>query len=187
VRDVVGHLAAVEQYHHACFEDRVAAIIEQGLAAGLTSLDDFNQAGVDERADRPASDVVAEFVTADARTRRLFRERDGGTMDSAAGPYPVRWQAFHVATELATHADDIGVPVDDAEAGGRLAWRVAFSRFALTERRPDAEVEAALGGTRVVVDGVELMVDDRTLVAGLCDRLGDEASPEVLAALSAPA
>ena len=38
VRDVVAHLAATERYHAACFDGRVATIIEEGMAAGLTSL-----------------------------------------------------------------------------------------------------------------------------------------------------
>jgi hypothetical protein len=27
-------------------------------------------------------------------------------VDTSVGDYPCRWQAFHVAAELATHADD---------------------------------------------------------------------------------
>ena len=125
----------------------------------MTSLDDFNHAGVFERAGRPPADVVAEFAAGDAETRRRLRERDGGEMDSSVGPYPVRWQAFHIATELATHADDIGVPVPEDEAADRLAWRTAFSRFALSERRPGAVIEAAPGGTRVQVDDLDVVVD----------------------------
>ena len=34
------------------------------------------------------------------------------------GAYPARWQAFHLAFELATHADDVGVPVTDGRGGG---------------------------------------------------------------------
>ena len=36
-------------------------------------------------------------------------------MDSSIGDYPGRWQAFHVAAELASHADDVGVPVTHGE------------------------------------------------------------------------
>jgi uncharacterized protein (TIGR03083 family) len=186
VRDVAGHLAGVEQYHHACFDGRVAEVIEAGIAAGMTGLDDFNQAGVDERADRSASEVVADFVASDVETRRLFRERDGGDMDTAVGAYPARWQAFHVATELATHADDIGAPVTEAEAADRLAWRVAFSRFALTEQRPGAATESVDGGTRVVVDDLDVVVDDDILVAALAGRLGDDVEPDIRNALTAP-
>ena len=186
VRDVVAHLAGTERYHAACFDGRVAAVIEEGMAAGLTSLAEFNQAGVDERADLAAAEVVEEFVTADAENRRRFRERDGGEMDSSIGAYPVRWQAFHVASELATHADDIGVPVIADEAADRLAWRVAFSRFALTERRPGVVVEAAPEGTRVVADEGEVVVDDGTFVAGLADRLDDDAALQDRLAVAPP-
>ena len=184
VGDVAAHLAAVEAYHHACLDGRVAAMIEEGIAAGMTSLDDFNQAGVDERSGRAPAEVIAEFVAGDAETRRRLRERDGGEMDSSVGAYPVRWQAFHIATELATHADDIGVPVADADAADRLAWRAAFSRFALSERRPGAVIEAVPGGTRVQVDDVDVVVDDETLVAAMVDRLSGDVAPEVRAALS---
>jgi len=183
VGDVAAHLAAVEQYHHACLDGRVAELIQSGLEAGMTSLDDFNQAGVDERAGRPPAEIVSEFAEADAETRRRLRERDGGEMDTSVGAYPVRWQAFHIATELATHGDDIGVPVAEDEAADRLAWRTAFSRFALSERRPAASIEAVPGGTQVQVDNVDVVVDDETLVAGLVDRLPDDVDPAVRRAL----
>lgn len=185
VRDVVGHLVAVEDYHRACLDGRVAELIEAGLAAGLTSLDEFNKAGVDERADRSTAQVVAAFVEANATSRRGFRDRDGGEVDTAVGPYPARWQAFHVADELATHADDIGVPVTDEQAAARRAWRAGFSRFSLSEKRPSAEVTATAEGTRVVDDGVDLVVDDDTLIEGVAGRLGPDADPEVVAALGA--
>lgn len=185
VRDVVAHLAGVEQYHHACLDGRVKAFVEEAMATGMTSLDEFNQAGVDERADRAPAEVVAEWATGDAETRRRFREGDGGDIDSMVGPYPLRWQAFHVATELATHADDMAMPIAGDEAADRLAWRTAFSRFALTEKNPGATVEAVPGGTRVAVGDVDVVVDDETLVAGLVDRLDDDDDPAVRAALSA--
>ncbi len=185
VRDVVAHLAAVEHYHHACLDGAVQQYIADGMAAGHTSLDEFNQAGVDERAETPIREVVAEWAAGDAETRRRLRERDGGDMDSSVGPYPVRWQAFHVATELATHADDMGLPVDAGEVADRLAWRAAFSRFALTEKDPTATVEAAEGGTHVVVGELDAVVDDETLVEGLVDRLGDAVDPDLRGALSA--
>lgn len=187
VGEVAAHLAAVEQYHHACLDGRVKAFVEDAMATGMSTLDEFNQAGVDERAGRPPADVVAEWAAADAVTRRRFREGDGGEIDSMVGPYPLRWQAFHVAAELATHADDIAMPVGADEAADRLAWRVAFSRFALTEKDAGATVEAAPGGgTRVVAGGVDVTVDDETLVAALAERLGDDVDPAVRAAVAEP-
>ena len=55
--------------------------------------------------------------------REAFRARDGGNVDSSVGDYPARWQAFHLAFELATHADDVEVPVTGGGCGG--AHRVA--------------------------------------------------------------
>lgn len=185
VRDVVAHLAAVEHYHHACLDGRVQQYIEAGMAQGHTSLDEFNQAGIDERSGKAPHELVAEWADGDAETRRRLRERDGDDIDSSVGPYPLRWQAFHVAAELATHADDIALPVTPDEAADRLAWRTAFSRFALTEKDASAVVEPTEAGTRVVIGGTEVVVDDPTLVAGLVDRLDDEVDPAVRAALSA--
>lgn len=185
VRDVVAHLAATEEYHHACLDGQVQQFIADGLAAGYTSLDDFNQGGIDAWRDMPIAELVDEWAVADAETRRRLREGDGGDIDSTVGPYPLRWQAFHVAMELATHADDIALPVTPDEAADRLAWRAAFSRFALTEKDPAATVEAADGGTHVVVGGFDAVVDDETLIAGVAGRLGDDADPALRDALAA--
>lgn len=185
VRDVLAHFVAVEDYHHACLDGRVQQYIETGMAAGHTSLDEFNQAGVDAHAGTAPHELAAAWAAADAETRRGFRERDGGEIDSSVGPYPARWQAFHVATELATHADDMGRPVGPEEAADRLAWRAAFSRFALTEKDGDATVEAVEGGTHVVTVGTDVVVDDATLVEGLVGRLPDDADPAVRSALAA--
>lgn len=185
VRDVLAHLVAVEDYHHACLDGRVQQYIEEGMAAGFTSLDEFNQAGVDAHAGTPPQELTAAWAAADAETRRGFRERDGGDVDSSVGSYPARWQAFHVATELATHADDMGRPVAPEEAADRLAWRAAFSRFALTEKDGDATVEAVAEGTHVVTRGADVVVDDATLIEGLVGRLPDDADPAVRSALAA--
>jgi len=185
-RDLAAHLAAVEDYHHACLDDRVVAFIEEGMASGVASLDDFNQLGVQRRADRPAAEVVAEWREADADTRRRMRARDGEEMGSSIGPYPVRWQAFHVASELATHADDLGVPVTPDEAAGRVAWRARFSRFSLPESKPGVEVTPVAGGTRVRIDDVDEVLDDEPFVEAVAGRLTDDAgvSAELRAALS---
>lgn len=81
-----------------------------------------------------------------------------------AGPYPVRWQAFHIADELATHADDLGVPVPDDEVAARRVWRAAFARFALHESHPDVAPQVVAGGTGVTVGGQVVVVDDASLI-----------------------
>lgn len=96
-------------------------------------------------------------------------------MDTSAGDYPCRWQAFHVAAELATHADDIGVPVTHDEHGQRTAWRARYSRFALAEARPRLEIRHA-GGRTTVTDGpAAAEIDDEDLVEAVMGRL-DQAS-----------
>jgi uncharacterized protein (TIGR03083 family) len=174
-RDLLGHLASAEEYHHACFDDELGAFFEKLLSAGATDLHAMNDLGVRERADRSPSEILAEWREADERTRRLFRERGDGEMSTSVGPYPARWQAFHVASELATHADDIGVPVPPVENEARLDWRTRFSRFSLTESRPELSAVAVEGGTKVVGEGVEVVLDDPTFVAAVAGRLPREA------------
>lgn len=153
-RQLAAHLAATEEYHHACLDDALGELFGRFAAAGATDLHSVNDLGVRARADRSAGEVVDEWVAADAETRRRMRERDGGTMGSSVGRYPVRWQAFHVASELATHADDLGVPVAGDEAGDRLAWRARFSRFSLAEGKGDVDVDLSAVPDDVLVEGV---------------------------------
>ena len=136
VRDVVAHLAASETYHRACLDGEVGALFEDMAAKGMNSVDDFNAfgiAGFDGVAD---DEVLRQFVADDDDTRRRFRERDDGDVDTSVGLYPARWQAFHLAGELATHADDIFVTVSAAEAEARRDWRRAI--LALRTARGEA-------------------------------------------------
>ena len=102
------------------------------------------------------------------------------------GPYPVDWQAWHLASELATHADDIGVPIDPADVARRTDWRARFSRFALAETKPDVAVTAGDGGTTVTVGDRIVVLDDESLVAAVSARTTPVAyDDEVLAGLRA--
>jgi uncharacterized protein (TIGR03083 family) len=174
-RQLLNHLAHAEEYHHACFQDRLGPFFETLVAAGATDLHGFNELGLKAREGRPPSEVLAEWREADAWTRRAFRERGAAEMATSVGLYPARWQAFHVASELATHADDLGVPVSVTEAASRLRWRARFSRFALMEAKPGVVAESA-GGDVTAIDGpLQLAVDDATFVAAVAGRLGPEA------------
>lgn len=86
------------------------------------------------------------------------------------GPYPARLQALHIASELATHADDAGVPVEPAEAADRLAWRAAVSRFALAEADRPVSVEAHDGDNRVRAGDEEVVLSDADLVEAVAAR-----------------
>jgi uncharacterized protein (TIGR03083 family) len=176
VRDVLAHLLSAEDYHAACFAGAVADFIGAMVARGATDLTAFNEMGIADLADRAPSELLGTWRTRNAETRRGFRQRGDGTMDTSIGAYPARWQAFHVASELATHADDIFVPEDDDDRAARTAWRAPFSRFALIEAKPDLTVDTpAPGRTRVRAAGFDLELDDVTLVAAVAGRTDDPA------------
>lgn len=173
VRDVLGHLAAAEEYHHACVDGTVAALITQYFERGAADVDAFNVLGIADRAVMPPDEVLDEWTTANAESRRRFRERGDGTVDTSVGDYPCRWQAFHVASELATHADDVWMPVADGERDDRRAWRAHFSRFALAEAKPNLAIEVVDGRT-VVSDGTtKVDLDDDELCEAVAARLDD--------------
>jgi uncharacterized protein (TIGR03083 family) len=174
VKDLLAHLAGSEEYNHACLDDAIPALFERLGKLGAADMDSFNQVGVEERADRSPEEVLAEWREACARTRRDLRARDGGDLSTSVGPYPVRWQAFHLASELATHADDISVPVTPQEAEARTAWRRQFARFVLTEMKPDVELRPSDAGTHVAAEGAQAVLSDDDLVAATNGRLGED-------------
>lgn len=168
--DLVAHLAGSEQYNHACLDDRIGELMGRAAEAGVTDVDSFNRWTVDQRRDADHDAVVHEWREALGRTIRDLADRDGGDIPTMVGPYPARWQGFHLAAELATHADDLGV--GDGPAG-RLRWRAHATRFFLAESHPELAVEAHDGGTTVSVGDVRATLDDATLVAAANRRLRD--------------
>lgn len=96
-------------------------------------------------------------------------------MDTSVGDYPSRWQAFHVAAELATHGDDIGMPVTHDDHGERTTWRARYSRFALAEAKPQLQIRQA-GPRTAVTDGSSTVeLNDHELIEAVTGRL-DETS-----------
>ncbi len=170
-KDMLAHLAASEGYNHACLDDTLPTFVEELGKNGITDMDAFNALGVTERADRSTDELLAEWRETCGRTRQELRKRDGGDIPTMVGPYPARWQAFHLASELATHADDVGVPVGADEADARTDWRRRFAVFVLSEMKPDVEVSAAGGGTVVQAEGEEAVLSDDELVAATNGRL----------------
>ena len=181
VRDVLAHLAAAEEYHRACLDGSVARLMAHYAARGAADMDGFNALGVADRAEMASSELLAEWRAGNAESRRRFRERGDGVVDTSVGDYPCRWQAFHVASELATHADDVSVPIAEGERDERRQWRVRFSRFALAEIKPDLQTEV-LGCRTVVSDGsVRVDVDDEQLIEGVAARLDERSSLDAAA------
>jgi uncharacterized protein (TIGR03083 family) len=171
IRDVLAHLASSEAYHQACLDGEVKAWIARQADRGGTDIASFNAIGIADRANWPLERLLAEWGEVNAETRRRFRE-GGDEIDTSVGPYPRRWQAFHVAGELATHADDMFVVGDPDDEVERHEWRARFSRFALAEEKPDLAMAVDPGGgTHIRGRGVDLEVDDEELIEGVAGRL----------------
>jgi uncharacterized protein (TIGR03083 family) len=171
VRDMLAHLASNEHYHHACLDDTLDEFLTRGLEAGATDLAGFNEWGIRAYDDRSPDEILAEWTADNAETVRRMRERDGGTMTTMVPDYPVRLQAFHTATELATHADDAGVPPTPGEAAARTDWRARFNRFAVAEVERDVEILPVDGRNRVKRGNVEAELTDAELVDAVAGRL----------------
>lgn len=185
-RDLLGHLRATEDYFQACVQGTVAELLGELAGRGATDVTSFNAVGIAAYADEPVDALIESWAAVNADTRARFRSADGGDVDTSVGPYPCRWQAFHVAAELATHADDLGVPVPVDVQPARTEWRTAFSRFALKEAKPEATARTSGGTTRVSVGDVEADLANADLVELVMGRepKDDSISPEVRAALN---
>ena len=151
VRDLLAHLAASEDYNRGVSRRHGAGSSSAEVGAkGAIDLASANEIGIHELR-RPGARTRSSrpWRARSAQNREGFRARDGGDVDSSVGPYPARWQAFHLAFELATHADDVGVPVAAGEAADRIAWQARFGRFAIKELKPDLDDRGVDGRTHV--------------------------------------
>jgi len=187
-REMLAHLAGSEVYNRASLDGEVSALLKRAADAGVTDVDGFNDWMVREREDSEAADVLAEWREANADVRRRLRQRGWeARIDTMVGPYPAGLQAFHLASELAVHADDMAVPVTDQERRSRSAWRARFARFAVREANRPVQVEARDGRNQVTTeDGVVAELDDVELVEAAQARIGpDQVDARVLEALRA--
>jgi uncharacterized protein (TIGR03083 family) len=174
VRDLLAHLLASEQYNTASLNGTVGDFLASVGAKGATDLSSANELGIRELDDHSTDQLISEWRTAAAGTREGLRDRDGGDIDTSVGVYPARWQAFHLAFELAVHADDAGVPVRAQEEAARNAWQAQFGRFALKELNKDLVLKAASGATQVRGDGIDVELPDAVFVEAVAARLGDD-------------
>ncbi|MFC6885151.1 MULTISPECIES: maleylpyruvate isomerase family mycothiol-dependent enzyme [Actinomadura] len=150
VRDVLAHLAGEELYNHACLDGDLDGLFARLEREGVKDLGGFNEWCVRTRRPLPVAEVVEEWREENGDTRRRMREAGADAeLATMAGPYPVGLQTFHYCSEYATHGDDMGVQVPDAEARARTAWRARVGLFALDERNAPVEVEELSDGFRV--------------------------------------
>jgi hypothetical protein len=140
-------------------DDLVVAAVEQAPVVNALGSRPSGRASADHGAGRDDADAPA--------TVKICSEGSARRSVSTA--------KFHVAAELATHADDIGVPVAHDEHGQRTAWRARYSRFALAEAKPQLEIRQA-GARTAVTDGpATVELDDDELIEAVMGRL-DETS-----------
>ena len=184
VRAMVSHLAFVEDYNRAGLDGRVAEFLAAASEDGSGDLDGINAWGVNRRADRSAAEVLDEWRTLNAAFRDDIRARGRtGTIDTTVGAYPSWQQAFYLAGEYAIHADDMGAPVNAAEADARTAWRSRFTRYALEEYDRALPVASPNGWHVATTDGVEFELSDAELVeAGAARLAADHPIPDALRA-----
>ena len=186
-REIVAHLAGAEIYHTACLDDTVSDLLAEAARAGATDGDAFNAWMVRRYAERPAQEVLDEWwrLNSDVRQRMRERGRDG-TMSSSVGPYPVGLMGFHLASEYATHYDDMDGPLTPEEKDERTAWRVKVSLFALKEASKPVEVSRTADFYRVQAAGQETTLTPSEFVEAVVARLKtiDPALQEALRALA---
>jgi uncharacterized protein (TIGR03083 family) len=176
IRDVLAHLVHAEAYHRACLDGEVQAFIREQAAGGATDIASANAFGIAALAHLGTEELLARWDGMNAETRRRFRERGSGVIDTSVGEYSCRWQAFHVAGELATHADDVFAPVASQEGERRRTWRARFSRFALAEEKPDLAIGVEAGRTRIRGQGIDVVLDDDELIEAVAGRLDDSSA-----------
>jgi uncharacterized protein (TIGR03083 family) len=173
IRDVLAHLAASEEYNRACLDGTVSTFLGALGARGVTDLNGANELGIRDFDDVATPELLETWRTRVGANVADFRARDGADVDSSVGAYPGRWQAFHLAFELATHADDIAVPIADGEEPARTEWQAKFARFALKETKPDAQTDAHDGHTRVHGEDLDIELPDAEFVQAAAARLDD--------------
>jgi uncharacterized protein (TIGR03083 family) len=171
-RDMLSHLVGVEDYNRACIDDDLQALFAKAGENGASDLDSFNAWLVDVYGAQPAEAVLERWRAANAAWRAEMRSRGReGSITTSVGPYPVVLQAFHLAAEYATHADDIGAAVDSGEAAARTAWRARFARFAVAELEKPIKIEAVDGRNLVQAENEQAELSDDELVEASQGRL----------------
>jgi len=184
-RDLVAHLAAGETYNRACLDDKVQELFQEAAQNGATDMNSFNAWTVKIRRSKTAQSVLNEWIESNAYTRSEMRKRGrDGTVATSVGPYPVELQAFHLASEYATHADDMGVPIPASDRFRRLAWRLAFSKVALVEAEKPVAVESRDRRILVRAGDKEQIMSDEDFVDAVSARF-KKIDPELQDALRA--
>lgn len=171
-RHMLSHLAGVEVYNRACLDDAVERLFAELAEQGVSGPHGFNAWYVLRFDASPVEEVLRQWRTANAAFRAEMRARgEGASIGSSVGPYPVGLQAFHLAMEYATHADDLGAHVDPVERRDRTAWRARVARFAIGEQAGPVEIWPNAGANVVRLGDESAVLGDDDLVEASQGRL----------------
>jgi uncharacterized protein (TIGR03083 family) len=188
VKDLLAHVAGVELYHTACLDDSIGPLFDEMGKRGATDVDSFNGLLVEEGRSKPVEELLETWKERNASVRRRLRERGrDGTLSSSVGPYPAGLMAFHIASEYATHADDMGVEIGPSERDARTAWRAKVSEFALEEAGKGVEFGSKDGSHVVRLGDKQAQLPDADFVEAVTARLPPNypIDPELRGALRA--
>lgn len=167
VRDLVAHLDSDEEYNEACLEDRV-----KDLVAGFKDPDTFNAQQIERRAHLSNEEIFEQWTSRQAHVREEWAKLGlMAEIPTFIGSYPLRAQIWHIASEYATHGDDMGVFIGEEEAEFRLMWRVQFSLFAVQEKENPPGLERTDDVILVTLKNFRMALSDEDFVAAVSGRL----------------
>lgn len=176
---MLAHLLGIEDYIRAGLDDTVAAYANQaGAGVGYEQLNEFL---IRRHTDTPGRELLERWRAAAAELHPRLRERGvDAVIATQAGEYPLGRQTWFFACELAIHADDVAVPITEAERTDRLAWRLAFARDALAEYGQGVIVEADGEDCRVSFGDETARLSAAEFVEATSGRLDDDRVPDRL-------
>jgi hypothetical protein len=94
------------------------------------------------------------------------------------GPYPLHAQIWHITSEYATHADDMGVQVLPEDQHSRLMWRFQFSAFAVQEKKNPPGLARKDNRIMIFTDQHRLSLSEEDFVAAVSARLPIPENPQ---------
>ncbi|MBB5794816.1 maleylpyruvate isomerase family mycothiol-dependent enzyme [Streptomyces caelestis] len=172
VHDVVAHLASGELYNQHCLRNEIESLRSWGDWGDDDEA--YNVLHVALRRPLTHHQVLDEWIERHTDVHAQWRAMaPDAQLSTSYGPYAVGLQCWHIASEYATHSDDMGVPVPAEDRAERLAWRFAFSCFAVEERRVPVSLDVHDGtGTISVSDETaQLTLTAEQFVAAVSQRL----------------
>jgi uncharacterized protein (TIGR03083 family) len=174
VRDMVAHLDSDEEYNEACLNDTVGKLI-----AGFTSIDDFNDRQIQKRAHLSNEEILQQWRVRQAHVHKTW-EQLGLEVEvpTFIGPYPLHAQIWHITSEYATHADDMGVQVPPEDQHPRLMWRFQFSAFAVQEKKNPPSLAHKDNRMIIFTDQHRLSLSEEDFVAAVSARLPVPENPQ---------